>query len=155
MRPPVLNLGWIIDTEAMLNYAREHDIESELFDDEVSFDTCMQALGAMVDHNGVPNDVRIRLVFLSDGDYDPNAREPGKVNLRIGVRAGTNYEGHIADEHVDLLGSIVAPGVKPKWFLDRDNWQWTRVKRKAPPPQSKSSCNVPCLLILTAHKTQR
>lgn len=148
MRPPVLNLGWIIDTEAMLKYTREHNIDSELCDGEVSFDTCIDALGAMVDHNGIPDDARIQIVFLSDGDYDPNARETGKLNFHIGVRAGTNYEGHITYEDVCRLGNIIAPGVKAQWFLDSRSWQWTRVKSQAPPAQSEFSCYVSYLLIL-------
>lgn len=74
----------------------------------------------------IPSDRRIEIVFLCDGQYVPNPVEQGKVNFHLGLSVGTNYDRAIPMKYIERLGEVVAPGIRPMWYLDMDQWTWTR-----------------------------
>ncbi|EIM80674.1 uncharacterized protein STEHIDRAFT_125704 [Stereum hirsutum FP-91666 SS1] len=78
----------------------------------------------MEDHD-LPFDDRIDVVYVCDGNFDP---DPTKIrtNFQLAVTIGTNYHGAISKDFAAKIQDLVAPGVRPRWFLDRDEWTWTK-----------------------------
>ena len=45
----------------------------------------------------------------------------------IGLTVGSTHTGRILLEpHLSKLQALVSPNEDPKWYLDFDNWQWSR-----------------------------
>lgn len=136
-----MHLGWILDEERALRFVHSYGIYPTFSDGEngVSpnyYAACEEALIILLDEETgvIPFDSRINTALFSDGQFVPNPVELGTYNFHIGLSVGTNYAGAIPMEHIEKLGKAVAPGVRPRWFLDVDEWFWT--KR---PKSSKSS----------------
>lgn len=122
----------------MFEYARDHGTECVIDDDDEGthpnyFDACGEAVSIALEELNIPYDRRIEIVFACDGDYDPNPTDPDHENFKLALSIGTDYRGAIPKEHVEKLGEFVAPGVKVRWFLDMDRWQWTRARRRTQP----------------------
>lgn len=143
--PPLMHLGWILDTDRALRFVHSYGIYPTVSDERGTtpntYDACVEALIILLDEKTgiIPNDWRIKLVFLCDGQYVPNPVEQGKINFHLGLSVGTNYDRAIPMKHIEKLGDAVAPGVKPKWYLDMDKWTWTKVSTKSSKPSSSTS----------------
>lgn len=131
--PPLMHLAWIVDKERMFDYALEHGVNAIVSDHLGSrrnyYAACNEAMICLLEDLGIPSDDRIDVVFVCNGDYQPRPTDPNHQNFQLAVRIGTNYEGAVSDETVALLQDFIAPGVKPRWFLDSDEWQWVGAPR--------------------------
>lgn len=67
-----------------------------------------------------------------DGDYVEDPLKHGKINFKLALKVGSNYEGAVPEENMKKIGVLVAPGVQLKWFLDKDQWCWTRQQPQEP-----------------------
>lgn len=98
------------------------------------YEACLKAIDLMLDDDTglIPYDPRIKLVFASDGDYVEEPLKHGKINFKLALKVGSNYEGAVSEEDMKRIGELVAPGVELKWFLDKDQWCWTRQQPQEP-----------------------
>lgn len=128
-----MHLGWILDADRAYRFVKSHGIDPTISDDVNGsgpnyYAACKEALSILLHPKKgvVPFDSRIKVTFFSDGQFVPNPVELGTPNFHIALSVGTNYAGAIPMEHIERLKEAVAPGVRPKWFLDTDEWFWTR-----------------------------
>lgn len=126
-----MHLGWIIDQDRALSFVQSHGINptADLGYGPVPnyYLACEKALDILLDEERVvPHDVRIKVTWANDGHYVPNPVELGRINYHLALSVGTNYSGAIPIEHIETLGKVVASGRNPKWFLDMDDWFWTK-----------------------------
>lgn len=138
-----MHLGWIVDEARALRFVQSHGINpvADLGDGPVPnyYLACKKALHILLDEERVvPHDARIKVTFFNDGQYVPNPVELGKCNFHLALSVGTNYSGAIPMEHIEKLGKVVASGSNPKWFLDMDEWFWTKKKSSKPSSSSTS-----------------
>lgn len=131
--PPLLHYGWILDTERIYEYAERHGIHAKRRDENGEhrsyYRACLSAVTPMLEELGIPDDPRITIQSVSNGDYRLNPTD-GHVNFHIALTVGNNYKGLIPWEHIDKLGNLAAPNVQMKWYLDSERWQWMRRPRK-------------------------
>lgn len=117
----------------MFDYALEHGINAMIHDSLGSrrhyTAACKEALICLQNNLDLPFDERIDVVHVCDGNYKHNSTDPDHQNFQLAVRVGTNYDGVVSRETAVQLQNFIAPGVKPRWFLDRDEWQWSRAPR--------------------------
>lgn len=147
--PPLLHLGWIVDKDRMFDYAFKHGVNATVDDHLGSrrnyYDACNEAVICFLEDLDMPFDDRIDVVSVCDGDYEQNPNGADHKNFQLAVRIGTNYDGVIPRETAMQLQNFIAPGVKPRWFLDRDEWFWTKSPRLKK-LQGMSQPFPPCLL---------
>lgn len=102
----------------------------------------------MLKELGIPDDPRIDIVLVSNGDYRLNPTKTGHINFHAALVVGNNYKGVILWEHVQKLGDLAAPNVQMKWYLDSERWQWMRRPRqkKVREVSSVGACSMCSLL---------
>lgn len=81
----------------------------------------------MLEELEIPDDPRIAIMSVSDGDDRLNPCETGHINLHTALTVGYDSRGLIDWEHIEKLGELAA---QMKWFLDSERWQWTRRPRQ-------------------------
>ncbi|EIM80678.1 uncharacterized protein STEHIDRAFT_162456 [Stereum hirsutum FP-91666 SS1] len=127
--PPLLHLGWIVDKEAMFEHALEQGVNCTISDDKGHrrnyYAACNEGLLCFLEDLDLSFDDRNDVVNVCDGDYELNSTEARK-NFQLAVTIGTNYDRLIPKEAAARIQDFVAPGVKPRWFLDQDKWVWTK-----------------------------
>lgn len=135
LRPPLMHLGWLVDKDRMYDYALEHGVNAMFYGHDGNhrnyFDACNEALNFLLEDLGIPDDHRIEIVYVCKGDYGPNPADPEHENFHPALSIATNYEGAIPREHANKLQDFVAPGAKPRWFLNQDQWMWTKAPKRA------------------------
>lgn len=133
--PPIMHLAWLVDQDRMYEYALEHGVNAMVYDHDGDhrnyFDACNEAVGFMLEDFNIPYDSRIEIVYVCKGDYDPDAIDPEYDNFHPALSIGTNYQGLIPREHADKVKEFIAPGVQPRWYLDQDQWSWSKAPKRA------------------------
>ncbi|EIM82021.1 uncharacterized protein STEHIDRAFT_171620 [Stereum hirsutum FP-91666 SS1] len=141
--PPLMHYGWILDKDRALRFVQSHGFDPIVSDERGItpnyYAACIEALTILLDEKTgvIPDDPRIKIVFLCDGQYFLNPVKQGKINFHLALSVGTNYEGAIPTKDIEKLGEVIAPGVEPMWFLDMEKWTWSRRAVKSSKPSSK------------------
>ncbi|EIM80676.1 uncharacterized protein STEHIDRAFT_115550 [Stereum hirsutum FP-91666 SS1] len=133
--PPIMHLAWLVDQDRMYEYALAHGVNAMVYDHDGDhrnyFDACNEAVNFMLEDFGIPYDPRIEIVYVCKGDYNPDAIDPEYDNFHPALSIGTNYQGLIPEEQADKLKAFLAPGVQPRWYLDQDEWNWSKAPKRA------------------------
>lgn len=137
-----MHYGWILDKDRALRFVQSHGFDPIVSDERGItpnyYAACIEALTILLDEKTgvIPDDPRIKIVFLCDGQYFLNPVKQGKINFHLALSVGTNYEGAIPTKDIEKLGEVIAPGVEPMWFLDMEKWTWSRRAVKSSKPSS-------------------
>ncbi|KAI0915605.1 hypothetical protein AcV5_003784 [Taiwanofungus camphoratus] len=144
MRPPLMHYGWLVDTDALLQYAAERNIvgheEKVVYSDDEESDTeedddeeeerdapvitmrptMEAAVGFIADRVGLQFPPQSLLVAIP-------LRPPG-VRV-VSVYTNYNLDGASSEENVKAFGKQLAKELNmdeqdPKWYLNGISWHW-------------------------------
>lgn len=129
-----MHIGWLLDRDAVWKYAKSHGAEVFNYEEDGPvpsiFAAARKAIPSMAKDAGIPDDDRIDVVLLCDGECVANPGEPKYFNLHLVLTCGTNYSRTISRADAAQLEAVVKNFIVPeaglKWYLDPDRWQWTR-----------------------------